>query len=231
MKKEEIIEAVREHPWEISLFDDNDEDLQLAAVEENSFSIRYIQNPTNKVQIKAVDDMHSSFVYIMKPCQEAIDIIKSGWSADKYVIPRNISPNLEFSFYEPVYTNMEQIMFHLGCYINDEVKFFQYKSLRAAMNFLLKRKNWCFENGSRACYIDIRKIDFSNIESDIIELLRERPDMACQHYREFNHGACIEGNYYLSMACGVEFCPDGHADYLVFEYEGQLYIITILCFE
>lgn len=231
MTKEEIKEVVKECPWEISLYNDEDEEIQLAIVEENPFSIRYIQNPTEKVQIAAVSDMLSSFVYIMRPCQAVVDMVQKSWNSDKYVIPKNITPNSKFAFYEPVYTEMSQIMTHFSCYINKGVKFFQYKTLRSAMNYLSKLDNWCFENGSRACYIDIRKVDIDNIHEDIEELLTERHDKFGKNYTEFVHGAEIESNYLLSMACGVEFCPDGHADYLVFEYDNEYYIITILCYE
>ena len=220
------------------MYDEDDEDLQLAAISENAFSIRYIQNPTEKVQLKAVEEMVDSIKYVINPSKKVIEYVNALYDYhynrnSLYPVPKNVTPNLEFSFYEPVYTSMEQIMFHLNCYINEKVKFFKYKSLKAAMNFLSNRKSWCFENGSRACSIDIRKLNITNLDNDMIYLLSERHDKpgCIKKYKEFAHGSEIDSNYLLSLLCGVEFCPDGHADYLVFEYEDEYYIITILCYE
>lgn len=227
MKYKEELAIIEYNPFHIEKIKDPSERIQLKAIESNYFTIRCIKKPTEKVQQRAVSHNRSVIKYINHPYDSVLNMIDPKY----HVAPKNITPDFEYAFYEPVYTTMEQIMYDFSCYINEKVKFFQYKTLKGAMNYLLKQKTWRFENGSRACEIDIRKIKspyFYNLSQDSFF------ENYLKYYKldkEFTHGEEIDGNYILPLVCDVEFCPDGHADYLVFEYENELYLVTILCYE
>ena len=75
MNKNEILEYIKENPWEICMYDEDDEDLQLAAISENAFSIRYIQNPTEKVQLKAVKKRPELIANIKRPADSIVRYI------------------------------------------------------------------------------------------------------------------------------------------------------------
>ena len=223
MTREEILERIKDNGFFIANVKDPDEEMQLAAIEENYFCIRFIQNPTEVVQIKAMEYHRWLIKYLKHPCEKAIEL------AEGLALAKNITPNFKYHFYEPVYTTMEQIMEQLDCYINPKVKFFQYKKLETAMNYLFKQEDWTFNNGSRACKIDIRELDFEKLKT---------PNKWFLDYfnfvdrNEFGHGEEIECGFYL-LPClqDADYGPDGMADYLVFEYNDKLYLITILCFE
>lgn len=227
MTREEIISEIKNNGFFIENVDDPDEELQLLAVDENYFSIRCIHNPTEAAQLAAIENGAWLVKFIAKPCQKVLEIV-----GDRFPIPKNISPDdFKYKFYEPVFTTMEDIMFDFNCYINEKVKFFKYKTLEAAMNYLFKngKDKWRFENASRACMIDIRRLDFNNIKQHPYGITSYFDDVL--HRTEFNHGEEVDGYYLLPCLFGADDCPDGHADYLVFEYESDLYLITILCYE
>jgi hypothetical protein len=223
MSREEILDRIKDNGFFISNIKDPDEEMQLTAIEENFFSIRCIQNPTEATQVEAVNHHRYVIKYIKHPCKKALEVAKD------LTICEDLTPNGPYHFYEPVYTTMDQIMEQLECYINPKVKFFKYKKLETAMNYLFKQDEWCFENGSRACKIDIRKIDFdklNNIDKWYVDFFNH------VERTEFGHGEEIDFSYFI-LPClqEADYCPDGMADYLVFKYEGVLYLITILCFE
>ena len=227
MTREEVIEQIKDNGWFISNITDPDKELQLLAIEENPFCIRAIDNPTKKVQIKAVDTFISCAKYIKKPCQEVIDRVHG-----LYPTPECISPeDFKYKFYEPVYETMDQIKYDFNCYISDDEKFFKCKTLKAAMNSLFrKNKNgpWNLDNYKGPSQFDVRKIDFSDIKyhkgniTEYFEYLGKT---------EFQHGSEVDGYYLLPCLFEADYCPDGHADYLVFRYEDDLYLLTLLCFE
>ena len=134
MTREEIIERIKDNGFFIANVKDPDEEMQLEAIEENYFCIRFIQNPTEAVQIKAMEHHRWLIKYLKHPCEKAIEL------AEGLTLAKNITPNFKYHFYEPVYTTMEQIMEQLDCYINPKVKFFQYKKLETAMNYLFKQE-------------------------------------------------------------------------------------------
>jgi hypothetical protein len=227
MTREEVIEQIKDNGFFIENVENPDEELQLLAIEENPFCIRVIDNPTKKVQMEAVDNFICCIKYIKKPCQEVIDRVH-----DLYPTPKCISPeDFKYKFYEPVYETMDQIKYDFNCYFSETDKFFKCKSLKAAMNSLFrKNKNgpWNLDNYKGPSQFDIRKIDFNNInycKGNIIEYFEYLGKT------EFQHGSEVDGYYLLPCLFEADYCPDGHADYLVFRYEGDLYLLTLLCFE
>lgn len=227
LTREEIIEKIKDNSFFIGNVDNPDEELQLLAIEDNPFSIREIQNPTKKVQIETVETFRSCIKYIKRPCQEVIDIVHG-----LLPTPECISPEwFKYKFYEPVYRNMDQIKYDFDCYISDDEKFFKCKSLKAAMNTLFRQSDegpWNLDKYKGPSQFDVRKIDFNKINyykgniTEYFEFLGRT---------EFNHGSEVDGYFLLPCLFEADYCPDGHADYLVFEYENELYLLTLLCYE
>lgn len=225
--REELIERIKENGFNISEVDDPDEELQLLAIEDNPFSIRAIDSPTDTVQFKAVDSFISCIKYIKRPCAEAIKRAGS-----RYPIPQCISPaGFKYKFFEPVYETMDQIKDDFNCYISDDEKFFKCKSLKAAMNTLFRKSKtgpWNLDNYEGPSQFDVRKLDFNAItynKGNITEYFEYLGKT------EFVHGSEVDGYFLLPCLFEADYCPDGHADYLVFKYEGELYILTLLCYE
>ena len=225
--REEAIEAIKENGFEIQYVKNPDEELQLMAIEENYFSIRCIPNPTEKVQLKAIENGYWVVKYIAKPCQKVIDAVNG-----RRPIPRNISPeNFKYKFYEQVFTTMEEIKNEFDAYIIESDTFFRFKTLGLAINYFnrVRKDKDYIRFGKGASEIEIRKIDFNKLEL-------ERVDQICQYMdyvgrTEFNHGEEIDMWFLLPCLFGADDCQDGNADYLVFEYKDELYMITILCYE
>lgn len=226
MSRKEIIEKIKENGFFIENIEDPDEELQLLAIENNAFCIRKISNPTEKVQIQAVDSFISCFKYIKRPCQDVIDRVHG-----LYPTPRCISPeSFKYKFYECVYKTMDEIKYDFDCFISEKDTFFKYKTLGLAMSYLKKKGSgpWNLNNHKGPSQLDIRKIDFSNLgegSKGIIDYLEFTGKT------EFQHGEEIEMWDVLPSLFGADECPDGHADYLVFEYKDELYLLTLLCFE
>jgi hypothetical protein len=227
MTRDEIKKEIKADGWFIANIENPDAELQLLAVAQNPFCIRAIDNPVDATQIAAVEQFHCCIKYIKRPCQEVIDR-----AHDLYPISECISPEgFKYKFYEPVYETMDQIKYDFNCYFSETDRFFKCKSLKAAMNSLIrKNKNgpWNLDNYKGPSQFDIRKIDFNNINyckgniTEYFEYLGKT---------EFQHGSEVDGYYLLPCLFEADYCPDGHADYLVFRYEGDLYLLTLLCFE
>lgn len=227
ISREEIIEEIKHDGWSIANIENPDAELQILAVQENPFSIRAIDNPVDIAQIIAVEQFPCCIKFIKRPCKTVIDI-----ASDLYPISECISPeDFKYKFYEPVYETLDQIKYDFNCYISDNEKFFNCKTLKAAMNTLFrKNKNgpWNLGNYEGPSQFDVRKLDFSSIKypkGNITEYF-EYLDKT-----EFQHGSELDGYYLLPCLFEADYCPDGHADYLVFRYEGELYLLTLLCFE
>lgn len=227
MTRDEIKKEIKADGWFIANIENPDAELQLLAVAQNPFCIRAIDNPVDATQIAAVEQFSCCIKYIKRPCKTVIDI-----TGDLYPISECISPEgFKYKFYEPVYETMDQIKYDFNCYFSETDKFFKCKSLKAAMNSLIrKNKNgpWNLDNYKGPSQFDIRKIDFNNINyckgniTEYFEYLGKT---------EFQHGSEVDGYYLLPCLFEADYCPDGHADYLVFRYEGDLYLLTLLCFE
>ncbi len=227
MTRDEIKKEIKADGWFIANIEKPDTELQLLAVAQNPFCIRAIDNPVDATQIAAVEQFHCCIKYIKRPCKTVIDI-----AGDLYPISECISPEgFKYKFYEPVYETMDQIKYDFNCYFSETDKFFKCKSLKAAMNSLIrKNKNgpWNLDNYKGPSQFDIRKIDFNNInycKGNIIDYFEYLGKT------EFQHGSEVDGYYLLPCLFEADYCPDGHADYLVFRYEGNLYLLTLLCFE
>ena len=84
---------------------------------------------------------------------------------------------------------------------------------------------WNLDDYKGASQFDLRKIDFNKINyykgniTEYFEMI---------HKTEFKHGDEIDGYFFLPCLFEADYCPDGHADYLVFRYEGELYLLTLL---
>ena len=100
-----------------------------------------------------------------------------------------------------------------------------------SMNTLFRKDTegpWNLNNYKGPSQFDVRKIDFDHISyykgniTEYFEYLGKT---------EFQHGSEVDGYYLLPCLFEADYCPDGHADYLVFRYEGELYLLTLLCFE
>ena len=227
MTRDEIKKEIKADGWFITNIENPDAELQLSAVAQNPFCIRAIDNPVDATQIAAVEQFSCCIKYIKRPCKTVIDI-----AGDLYPISECISPEgFKYKFYEPVYETMDQIKYDFNCYFSETDKFFKCKSLKAAMNYLFrKNKNgpWNLDNYKGPSQFDLRKIDFNNINyckgniTEYFEYLGKT---------EFQHGSEVDSYYLLPCLFEADYCPDGHADYLVFRYEGDLYLLTLLCFE
>lgn len=227
MTRDEIKKEIKADGWFITNIENPDAELQLSAVAQNPFCIRAIDNPVDATQIAAVEQFSCCIKYIKRPCKTVIDI-----AGALYPISECISPEgFKYKFYEPVYETMDQIKYDFNCYFSETDKFFKCKSLKAAMNSLFrKNKNgpWNLDNYKGPSQFDLRKIDFNNINyckgniTEYFEYLGKT---------EFQHGSEVDGYYLLPCLFEADYCPDGHADYLVFRYEGDLYLLTLLCFE
>lgn len=227
MTRDEIKKEIKADGWFIANIENPDAELQLLAVAQNPFCIRTIDNPVDAAQIAAVEQFHCCIKYIKRPCKTVIDI-----AGDLYPISECISPEgFKYKFYEPVYETMDQIKYDFNCYFSETDKFFKCKSLKAAMNSLIRKNKkgpWNLDNYKGPSQFDIRKIDFNNInycKGNIIEYFEYLGKT------EFQHGSEVDGYYLLPCLFEADYCPDGHADYLVFRYEGDLYLLTLLCFE
>ena len=226
MTREEVIEQIKDNGFFIENIENPDAELQLLAVAENPFCIRSVDNPVDATQIAAVEHFPCCIKFIKRPCRTVIDI-----AGDLYPISECISPEgFKYKFYEPIYETMDQIKYDFDCYISDE-KFFKCKSLKAAMNTLFRKDTegpWNLNNYKGPSQFDIRKIDFDHInyyKGNITEYF----EMIGKY--EFQHGSEVDGYYLLPCLFEADYCPDGHADYLVFRYDGDLYLLTLLCFE
>lgn len=227
MTRDEIKKEIKADGWFIANIENPDAELQLLAVAQNPFCIRAIDDPVESTQIAAVEQFSCCIKNIKRPCKTVIHI-----AGDLYPISECISPEgFKYKFYEPVYETMDQIKYDFNCYFSETDKFFKCKSLKAAMNSLIrKNKNgpWNLDNYKGPSQFDIRKIDFNNINyckgniTEYFEYLGKT---------EFQHGSEVDGYYLLPCLFEADYCPDGHADYLVFRYEGDLYLLTLLCFE
>ena len=162
MTRDEIKKEIKADGWFIANIENPDAELQLSAVAQNPFCIRAIDNPVDAAQIAAVEQFPCCIKYIKRPCKTVIDI-----AGDLYPLSECISPEgFKYKFYEPVYETMDQIKYDFNCYFSETDKFFKCKSLKAAMNSLIrKNKNgpWNLDNYKGPSQFDIRKIDFNNI--------------------------------------------------------------------
>lgn len=135
MTRDEIKKEIKADGWFIANIENPDAELQLLAVAQNPFCIRAIDNPVDTTQIAAVEQFPCCIKYIKRPCKTVIDM-----AGDLYPISECISPEgFKYKFYESVYETMDQIKYDFNCYFSETDKFFKCKSLKAAMNYLIRK--------------------------------------------------------------------------------------------
>ena len=245
--------AASENAYVIQYIENPIEAVQLLAIEEDEELIKYIKNPTAAVQLAAVKKDEFSIIYIKKPCSAVLEFCNMNCNVeestdeeddyenldDEELGTRNLFPNSGYEFIDKIHTSIETIKEAFEVYgVNDYCDFFNFDSLDEAFNFLksieMIDKGWKFDSENGTVAIDIRKID---IENALLELKKFAEfytfDMESDEpITQFERNIYVDEQFYLLPSISnVPLCPDGYGDYLVFEYDDELYVLTMLCFE
>ena len=159
-------------------------------------------------------------------------------NSNEVIEVKNLFPKSEFEFIDNVHVSVTTIKKAFKCYMVDSFcDFFNHSSLKEAMqnleNKMMVEGGWLFEDPNKAVSIDIRKINIDKTLSEL-EVFAEFysfQQKSNEIIRNFKKSILVDEQYYLlPFISGVLCCPDKHGDYLVFEYEDELYILSMLCY-